>query len=42
MLRAARFAAKLDFHIDPDTRKPVATLAPLLANIRAHAFSTKP
>jgi len=33
MLRVARFAAKLDFHIDPDTRKPVATLAPLLANI---------
>ena len=33
MLRAARFAAKLDFHIDPDTRKPVAELAPLLANI---------
>src|SRR5574340_1645758 len=39
MLRAARFAAKLDFHIDPDTRKPVATLAPLLANIpRARIF----
>ncbi len=30
MLRAARFAAKLDFHIDPETRRPVATLAPLL------------
>ncbi len=39
MLRAARFAAKLDFHIAPDTRKPVATLAPLLANIpRARIF----
>ncbi|MDO9635659.1 MAG: polynucleotide adenylyltransferase PcnB, partial [Thiobacillus sp.] len=39
MLRAARFAAKLDFHIDPATRKPVATLAPLLANIpRARIF----
>lgn len=39
MLRAARFAAKLDFHIDPDTRKPVATLAPLLSNIpRARIF----
>ncbi len=39
ILRAARFAAKLDFHIDPDTRRPVATLAPLLANIpRARIF----
>jgi poly(A) polymerase len=39
MLRAARFAAKLDFHIDEATRKPVATLAPLLANIpRARIF----
>ncbi|HUX30919.1 MAG TPA: polynucleotide adenylyltransferase PcnB [Thiobacillus sp.] len=39
MLRAARFAAKLDFHIDPDTRRPVATLAPLLSNIpRARIF----
>ena len=39
MLRAARFAAKLDFHIDPETRKPVAVLAPLLANIpRARIF----
>ncbi len=39
MLRAARFAAKLDFHIDSDTRKPVATLAPLLSNIpRARIF----
>jgi poly(A) polymerase len=39
MLRAARFAAKLDFHIDEATRRPVATLAPLLANIpRARIF----
>jgi poly(A) polymerase len=39
MLRAARFAAKLDFHIDPDTRKPVAELAPLLDNVpRARIF----
>jgi poly(A) polymerase len=27
MLRAARFAAKLDFHIDPATRAPIAELA---------------
>ncbi len=33
MLRAARFAAKLDFHIDPATRAPIAELAPLLARI---------
>lgn len=33
MLRAARFAAKLDFHIAPTTRAPIAELAPLLANI---------
>ena len=39
MLRAARFAAKLDFRIDAATRAPVATLAPLLANIpRARIF----
>jgi poly(A) polymerase len=39
MLRAARFAAKLDFHIDPATRKPVAELAPLLNNVpRARIF----
>ncbi|MCX7672608.1 MAG: polynucleotide adenylyltransferase PcnB [Thiobacillaceae bacterium] len=35
MLRAARFAAKLDFHIDPATRAPIARLAPLLARIPA-------
>jgi poly(A) polymerase len=33
MLRAARFAAKLDFHIDPATRAPIAQLAPMLARI---------
>jgi poly(A) polymerase len=39
MLRAARLAAKLDFQIDEATRRPVATLAPLLANIpRARIF----
>jgi poly(A) polymerase len=35
MLRAARFAAKLDFHIDPTTRAPIAQLAPLLERIPA-------
>lgn len=35
MLRAARFAAKLDFLIDPATRAPIARLAPLLARIPA-------
>ena len=39
MLRAVRFAAKLDFHIDPATRKPVAELADLLDNVpRARIF----
>ncbi|NTV94244.1 MAG: polynucleotide adenylyltransferase PcnB [Thiobacillus sp.] len=33
MLRAARFAAKLDFHIDTATRAPIAELAPMLARI---------
>jgi poly(A) polymerase len=33
MLRAARFAAKLDFHIDPATRAPIAELAPMLGRI---------
>jgi poly(A) polymerase len=33
MLRAARFAAKLDFHIDAATRAPIARLAPMLARI---------
>jgi poly(A) polymerase len=35
MLRAARFAAKLDFHIAPETRAPIAQLAPLLERIPA-------
>ncbi len=33
MLRAARFAAKLDFHIDPATRAPIAELAHMLERI---------
>ncbi len=33
MLRAARFAAKLDFHIDAATRAPIAELAPMLERI---------
>ena len=33
MLRAARFAAKLDFHIDPTTRAPIAELAGMLERI---------
>jgi len=33
MLRASRFAAKLEFHIDPATRAPIAELAPMLARI---------
>lgn len=33
MLRAVRFAAKLDCHIDPATREPVARLADLLNNV---------
>jgi len=35
MLRAARFAAKLDFHIDAATRAPIADLAPMLEQIPA-------
>jgi poly(A) polymerase len=35
MLRAARFAAKLEFHIDPATRAPIAELAPMLERIPA-------
>ncbi|MFZ5482801.1 MAG: polynucleotide adenylyltransferase PcnB [Pseudomonadota bacterium] len=35
MLRAARFAAKLDFRIDPGTRAPIAELAPMLERIPA-------
>jgi poly(A) polymerase len=33
MLRAARFAAKLEFHVDPATRAPIAELASMLARI---------
>lgn len=33
MMRAARFAAKLDFHIDETTRAPIAELAELLGNV---------
>lgn len=33
MLRAVRFAAKLDFDIEPSTAAPLRTLAPLLRNI---------
>ncbi|MDX5379636.1 MAG: polynucleotide adenylyltransferase PcnB [Halomonas sp.] len=33
MLRAVRFAAKLDFHIAPDSEAPIHELAPLLLQI---------
>lgn len=33
MLRAARFEAKLGFHIDPATAKPIGTLRELLAGV---------
>jgi poly(A) polymerase len=33
MLRAVRFAAKLDFTIEPDTGKPILALAGLLQNV---------
>lgn len=33
MIRAARFAAKLGFHIDPDTAEPIRRLAPMLHSI---------
>ncbi len=33
MLRGARFAAKLEFHIDPMTRAPIAELTDLLDNV---------
>lgn len=35
MLRAVRFAAKLQFGIDEATREPIARLAPLLQNVPA-------
>lgn len=33
MMRALRFAAKLDFDIEPRTSKPIAELAPLLSHV---------
>jgi len=35
MLRAIRFATKLDMHISDETKAPIAELAPLMANIPA-------
>ncbi len=35
MLRAVRFAAKLGFDIDPQTREPIGRLAPLVENVPA-------
>jgi len=35
MLRAVRFAAKLGFEIDPDTREPIGRLAALIENVPA-------
>jgi len=35
MLRAVRFAAKLDFKIEPKTRAPIKELAPLMRNVPA-------
>jgi poly(A) polymerase len=35
LLRVVRFAAKLDFKIAPDTRKPMAVMAPLINNVPA-------
>ena len=35
MLRAIRFAAKLDFKLAPETAKPIKQLAPMLADIPA-------
>lgn len=33
MIRAARFAAKLGFEIEPDTARPIHELAPLMRNV---------
>ncbi len=35
LLRVVRFAAKLDFTIDPATREPIAVMAPLINNVPA-------
>jgi len=35
MLRAVRFAAKLGFEIDPDTREPIGRMAALIENVPA-------
>ena len=35
LLRVVRFAAKLNFSIAPDTRKPMAVMAPLINNVPA-------
>src|SRR5690606_34580765 len=35
LLRVVRFAAKLDFTIAPDTRKPITVMAPLINNVPA-------
>jgi len=35
LLRVVRFAAKLDFGIAPDTRAPIAVMAPLIDNVPA-------
>ncbi len=35
MLRIVRFAAKLDFAIDPDTSAPIEVMAPLINNVPA-------
>ena len=35
LLRVVRFAAKLNFKIAPDTRKPMAVMAPLINNVPA-------
>lgn len=36
MLRAVRFAAKLDFTIAAETAKPIASLSPLLSEVSSH------
>jgi poly(A) polymerase len=35
MLRVTRFAAKLGFHIEPETGAPIAVMAPLINNVPA-------